>query len=1679
MFPANTSYPKFVPDQLLTSGALNSLFSYVDEQERMTRTNLVGVGIVCGLHVKMDSSDNSVTITKGTGVTTEGYLVSIPETKYTKMKHFDHTKDHYFDSYATTAPALDLWELKEASTEEGMLDLADLDSIAVLLYVELPEQENKTCDPNSCDDKGITVGVNFRPFLVEKTIAQVFMNYVTNINDSSVTWFSSYVVAQELNEVRIRRFDVPGSNIVTTEDIVNGYRSVITQTVPDLQTACTNSYDLFSVLLQDEYPANPLEDIASKFDELDDSSVSLNNLMHIQYYYDFLSDMISAYAELRVAGTKLVGICCPDSAWFPRHLLLGEIVQTNPDLRSAVRHYFMYSPLFERQDLWMEVKLLFKRLVLISNKFFLPVLPKNSPVRITPSSKCCCSFLSKKAIPYYYDVKGPAEPYLYKYWNLEKRREGRSNQVLSYHATSYNTTDQFVRNPLHYDLDCQDFLRIEGIIGKPYKKVLKHLKYEIKTYRLPFKVIALRAGEFDIAEISATADDYSIQDLEINYDVARREWEAVIGKTIEYLHDNQSEAREMVGNANWVSFLKSLHKGKKFMVESLPLFIPSYHSFLSLFESLEKQAGIIRDSINERITPQGFLIIDLKYENRYDEEKLALAEDLIDHIDDVVMAVKKGPFRALYQEYNNRVVEVYKKTFLSDYLKSHPGIQHKAGVSMGGTFILVYHSKPFELKKKNQYLKRREVSETLTGVVLDDSGDPVQGVKVAIDGTSAATVTNSDGRFAIHANFLPATVIASAPGFNDARKLVNKSGSLIVLNFSDTEETEESVVDSIPDQTVIADFFLPYICCSEGQSININIKEEPEPPNVAPIAKAGSDITITLPTNLITLDGSSSVDPDGTVLKYEWTKITGPESFLITDPDGAITGVEGLIIGTYIFKLKVTDADDASHEDTITVTVNPKPNLLPVAEAGLDKTITLPTSSVLLDGTGSKDPDGGPLVYLWEKVSGGNATIVTPSAAQTVVNDLTTVGTLSSYTFKLTVTDSAGAKANDTTIVTVFPKPLVLPVARIAPVSAIQLPVNSILLDGTGSSDADGSIVKYLWTNNTPSLNAKIERPNDKTTEVTELIAGSYQFRLAVTDDDNLTGSATINIIVKAENQIPVAIAGTDTTIMINKEITMMGTGRDMDGTIESYLWSQKSGPSAFIDEPGNPKTVIKGFAKEGVYVFTLTVIDNQGAKGEDDITITVIKPNEPPVVDAGSDQTIPYYQQSILLKGSAEDPDGTIASIKWAQSSGPVLTGITNRNTLEPTITGLTKTGKYVFILQVTDDKGLSANDTVTVTVTDAPPPPTVNAGNDVTITMPVNEVTITATSTGIIAGYRWKQVGGPVTADIDTADKPVTGIRFLKDGKYAFEITAYDTTGFSVSDSVVVVVEPEIALLENPHASFFVEPSSPIMLGQGKFTLIGSESEPPPGGIIDKWIWTSSPSTLSFTDQGMERTEVIDLSLGDFNITLTVISNNGMSDAITQTVTIKGEQPVVKTCSPLQDIVTRFDKWKEKMPLDFPQVFDSFGDISEMFGVLRSVTSEMEELHFLDAIRFGDVAPGWFDGLNNLVNTSSKYRFASIVLYGILDSLAMQLSCIQDKDFRDAGVPTAQIFEMNFAHFLKWGAVIPDWTLAQKGAVKNIRTSFEMEIRQLQENGEETLKPEYFNALNDCLNVLSNMPL
>jgi Tol biopolymer transport system component len=190
--------------------------------------------------------------------------------------------------------------------------------------------------------------------------------------------------------------------------------------------------------------------------------------------------------------------------------------------------------------------------------------------------------------------------------------------------------------------------------------------------------------------------------------------------------------------------------------------------------------------------------------------------------------------------------------------------------------------------------------------------------------------------------------------------------------------------------------------------------------NKPPVAIAGPDQVITLPTNSILLNGSASNDPDGIIHKWRWEKIEGPFYFAIHAPVDSTTLIKDLVAGTYQFQLTVTDNAGLSAKDTVLVmvklAVQSPINHPPVANAGADTTIYSPANIAQLNGSKSADPDHNIATFHWVKIAGPvSANISNSNAMLTQVTNLVQ-GT---YQFQLTVTDSAGLFSKDTVEVTI------------------------------------------------------------------------------------------------------------------------------------------------------------------------------------------------------------------------------------------------------------------------------------------------------------------------------------------------------------------------------------------------------------------------------------------------------------------------------------------------------------------------------------------------------------------------------------------------------------------------------------------------------------------------------------
>ncbi len=163
------------------------------------------------------------------------------------------------------------------------------------------------------------------------------------------------------------------------------------------------------------------------------------------------------------------------------------------------------------------------------------------------------------------------------------------------------------------------------------------------------------------------------------------------------------------------------------------------------------------------------------------------------------------------------------------------------------------------------------------------------------------------------------------------------------------------------------------------------------------------------PGDWIRFDASTSFDPDGSIVSYQWDF----QNDGIFDATGQVVFRQYGVAGTYTVRLLVTDNQGATGQTTQTVTVTPMvANQPPVAQFTFSPPSPAPGAVVTFDGTPSYDPDGTIVSYGWDLTGNG----VIDRSGPVVTWTYPVAGT---YNATLYVTDNQGATGQTTQLVVV------------------------------------------------------------------------------------------------------------------------------------------------------------------------------------------------------------------------------------------------------------------------------------------------------------------------------------------------------------------------------------------------------------------------------------------------------------------------------------------------------------------------------------------------------------------------------------------------------------------------------------------------------------------------------------
>jgi predicted esterase len=538
------------------------------------------------------------------------------------------------------------------------------------------------------------------------------------------------------------------------------------------------------------------------------------------------------------------------------------------------------------------------------------------------------------------------------------------------------------------------------------------------------------------------------------------------------------------------------------------------------------------------------------------------------------------------------------------------------------------------------------------------------------------------------------------------------------------------------------------------------------PANVLPVARAGSDVTISESTGNATLDGSASNDPDGYLTAHKWVKTSGPASYTITKDDVSKTTVSGLTAGTYTFRLTVTDNNNATAYDDINIVVtstsggggaNPDNGgstgggtggtggtVTKVANAGADISITLPTNSTTLNGSGSTDPGGAIKAWQWTRISGPSSfTIGNTSVATTSLTNLVQ-GT---YAFRLQVWDHNWVPTSDTVLVTVngsggTTSPGTGKIANAGADIIISLPTNSTTLNGSASVDPGGAIKAYEWSSISGPSGSAIASVNAVTTGLSNLVQGTYAFKLRVWDHNWVPTADTVLVTVNGSGGTTtptdpnkIANAGADVMLALPTNSTTLNGSASADpgGAIKAYEWARISGPSQYTLANARSATTTVSNLAQGLYAFRLTVWDHNWVPKSDTMNILVSAsaslPDPSNIANAGADLYITLPVNSTTLNGAASaDPGGTIKAYEWSKIGGPSSYTITDSRSATTGVSNLAQ-GIYSFRLVVWDRNWVPKSDTVNVIVSGGAIAVAMDASKSIMTTSKTN-VTVAAES-------------------------------------------------------------------------------------------------------------------------------------------------------------------------------------------------------------------------------------------------------------------------------------------------------------------------------------------------------------
>jgi len=254
------------------------------------------------------------------------------------------------------------------------------------------------------------------------------------------------------------------------------------------------------------------------------------------------------------------------------------------------------------------------------------------------------------------------------------------------------------------------------------------------------------------------------------------------------------------------------------------------------------------------------------------------------------------------------------------------------------------------------------------------------------------------------------------------------------------------------------------------------------------------------------------------------------------------------------------------------------------------------------------------------------------------------------------------------------------------------------------ASDADNDALTYTLISQ-PQNGVVVGVAPDLVYTPNAGFSGVDSFEFEANDGVSTSNRALVTLnVIAAPNAQPIADAGSNVSVALSTTLTLDGSrSADTDNDTLTYRWSITQAPTGAnpLLAASTTATPVLTPDTAGTYRIQLVVNDGQRDSDPDTVEVTVVRPNEPPVADAGGDRTVKLGAPIVLSGTQSFDPEGENLSYRWQLETQPGGSDAQLVNPLLPSTELITDmAGLYRISLTVNDGDQDSATVSVDIQI-------------------------------------------------------------------------------------------------------------------------------------------------------------------------------------------------------------------------------------------------------------------------------------------------------------------------------------------------------------------------------------------